>query len=154
MVKKVEINPVISFHSEETWWRRWLYSTNHKDIGTLYLLRGVWAGLVGAGLRLIIRIQLRHPRGIFLKTDWFYNVVVTTHALIIIFFAVIPILIGAFGNWLIPLLVGGQDIIYPRINNLRYWLSPNALYLLLLSFRTDKGVGAGWTVSAAAAQGW
>lgn len=91
-------------------------------------------------------MQLGHPGAVFLKRDWFYNVVVTTHALIIIFFAVIPILIGAFGNWLIPLLVGGKDIIYPRINNLSYWLSPNALYLLILSFRTDKGVGAGWTI--------
>lgn len=102
--------------------------------------------MFGASLSLIIRMQLGHPGAVFLKRDWFYNVVVTTHALIIIFFAVIPILIGAFGNWLIPLLVGGKDIIYPRINNLSYWLSPNALYLLILSFRTDKGVGAGWTI--------
>nr|ADE05921.1 cytochrome c oxidase subunit I [Mytilus trossulus] len=130
----------------ESWWRRWLWSTNHKDIGTLYLYSGVWGGLFGASLSLMIRMQLGHPGAVFLKSDWFFNVVVTTHALMMIFFAVMPILIGAFGNWLIPLLVGGKDMIYPRMNNLSYWLSPNALYLLMLSFMTDKGVGAGWTL--------
>ena len=106
----------------------------------------MWAGLLGRRLSLIIRIQLSHPGVIFLKSDRLYNVVVTTHALMIIFFAVMPILIGAFGNWLLPLCIGGCDLIFPRLNNLRFWLAPNALYLLILSFITEKGAGTGWTI--------
>jgi cytochrome c oxidase subunit I len=124
---------------------RWLFSTNHKDIGTMYFVLAVFAALIGGGMSWLIRLELAEPGIQFIEDYQFYNVLVTAHAFLMVFFVVMPALIGGFGNWMVPLMIGAPDMAFPRMNNISFWLLAAALILLIMSALIGDGVGTGWT---------
>ena len=127
-------------------WRRWAYSTNHKDIGTMYLVFSVMAAILGGAFSVWMRMELAQPGMQYMTDGHQWNMVVTAHGLIMVFFVVMPALIGGFGNWFIPMMCGAPDMAFPRMNNVSFWLMPPAFLLLLGSAVLGGGAGVGWTI--------
>ena len=128
---------------------RWACSTNAKDIGVLYMIIGLFSALVGTSLSMIIRIELSSTGIQYINSDKYgtiYNNLISAHGLIMIFFFLMPALIGGFGNYFVPILIGAPDMAYPRLNNISLWLIPPALLLLILASLVEGSTAAGWTI--------
>jgi len=139
-------NPTKGKSAISMWWERWFLSSNAKDIGTLYLIFALFSGLLGTAFSVLIRLELSGPGVQYIADNQLYNSVITAHAILMIFFIIMPAMIGGFGNLLLTLLEGGPNMAFPRLNNISFWLLPPSLILFLLAVTIENGAGTGWTL--------
>ena len=140
-MKKAEL--IIKNNKASLWRERWFWSSNAKDIGTTYLIYAFLSGLVGTAFSVLIRLELSRPGVQFIHDNQLYNSIITAHAIVMIFFMVMPAMIGGFGNFLLPLMAGGPDMAYPRLNNVSFWLLIPSIILFLFANGIENGAGTG-----------
>jgi cytochrome c oxidase subunit 1 len=133
-------------HAKPGFVRRWLMSTNHKDIGTLYITMAFIGACTGGMLSEIMRQQLMYPHNTVITSGAAWNAIITAHGLIMIFWFVMPALIGGFGNWFVPMMIGAPDMAFPRLNNMSFWFLAMGFIFVLLGLTLGSGAGAGWTL--------
>lgn len=138
---------VDSLYSNKNFLKKWVYTTNHKRIGIMYLLFGFFNGFFAILLSLLIRLELSFPGDqIIFENYQFYNIIVTMHGVLMLFVVIIPILFGGFGNFFVPIMIGAPDMAFPRLNNFSFWILPPGLLLGITSMFTGDGPGTGWTL--------
>jgi cytochrome c oxidase subunit 1 len=133
-------------HHQQSFASRWLMSTNHKDIGTLYICAAFIGACVGGALSMIMRLQLMYPHNHIITSGAEWNAIITAHGLIMIFWFVMPALIGGMGNWFVPLMIGAPDMAFPRLNNMSFWFLVAGFVFVMLGLFLGTGTGAGWTL--------
>ena len=142
--QKIQAKQKVDFY---LWFNKWIMSTNHKVIGSWYFILGILAGIMGTTYSIIIRLELSSPDFSILNfNNQVYNSIVTTHAILMIFFFIMPIMIGGFGNWFLPIMIASPDMSFPRLNNLSFWLLVPSFFFMSTSSICDLGAGTGWTM--------
>ena len=146
---ELELIPLIRVDTANLWLKRWVFTCNHGSIGLIYIIAGTIGGSLGTGFSFLMRAELSIPGYVLVQDNLHdYNVWITAHGILMIFFMVMPFMIGGLGNIIVPIQIGSPDMVFPRFNNLSFWLLPFSMVFLMMSMFIENGCGAGWTLYA------